>query len=343
MHSTNYLLLKQFHKKSITKEELQHLLGIDSIEELYSAIQDLQQNNLLQPIKNSQTNGNLQYPIFLKYRITLPADSFDLELEDIHKLHPLLQNNGYLQKKPAEYRKYKSQLQALDLYLFKRSSQPVPISRKERSFEIFGEEKYLDDSAFWKLLQNLGLSNENLYFYDTPEYCFHDYIPERKPQLTLLICENKDIWFNIRRRMFENRATELLGVPIDGVVYGCGNKVSKEGALTAYTNFMGNSKISYLYWGDIDRAGLDIFLSLKAANPQLNIQLFIPAYEKMLELSRSVPIPDSDDHRNIPGNYSSIYGHFSESCQELLKRSIEENKRIPQEIISYALLLKEMR
>lgn len=54
----------------------------------------------------------------------------------------------------------------------------------------------------------------------------------KKEQYGLLICENKDIWFNIRRCMFENNYKSLFGMHIDGVVYGDGNKVSqKKGAL----------------------------------------------------------------------------------------------------------------
>ncbi len=79
------------------------------------------------------------------------------------------------------------------------------------------------------------MSEEDLGFYNTPEYCFHDYIPERKNSMVLLICENKDIWFNIRRCMFEDNYKSLFGVPIDGVVFGNGNEVTKkQGALTEY-------------------------------------------------------------------------------------------------------------
>ena len=75
----------------------------------------------------------------------------------------------------------------------------MPVSRKERSFEIFEQEKILDDSSIKSLIKSLGITQDDLCFYDTPEYCFHDYIPQKKNNMVLLICENKDIWFNIRR------------------------------------------------------------------------------------------------------------------------------------------------
>jgi hypothetical protein len=263
-------------------------------------------------------------------------------LKDISALHPLLQSNGYLQSKPEEYKKYRLQLQKLDRYLFYRSENEISISRKERSFEIFDEEKTLDDKTFCALLERSGITADSLAFYDTPEYCFNDYIPDRKAQMTLLICENKDIWFNIRRMMFENNATNIFDIHIDGVVYGCGNKVSGMDALTSYTEFIG-SEVKYLYWGDIDRAGLNIYLSAVRANPNINIKLFVRAYEEMLRLAQTKNIPDSDDERNRIEDYSQIFGLVDQNLRTLFEQSIQNNKRIPQEIITYAFLKENMR
>ena len=344
MHTAHYVQrLLSFPKKFITKDELCELYHTTEDQLLYDILRGLAEAGYIQPVIRSKTNGNLRFPIYLKYRIQIPEESLSTELEEIGKLHSLLQSSGYLQSKPIEYRNHKEMLRRLDHYLFTQSSDPIAVSRKERSFEIFGEEKQLDNSAFCNLLEKLGFNSQALAFYDTPEYCFNDFIPEHKSQMVLLICENKDIWFNIRRRMFEGHADTLFGTHIDGVVYGCGNKVTQKEALTSYTHFMGKAHVSYLYWGDIDRAGLNIYMGLKSANPQLDIRLFLPAYEKMLELSRSVDLPDSDDHREIMKDYASIYDCFSESYVEELKSNLENNKRLPQEIISYAVLLQEMR
>ena len=126
--------------------------------------------------------------------------------------------------------------------------------------------------------------------------------------------------------MFENNAMNIFDTHIDGVVYGCGNKVSGTGALTTYTEFIG-SEVKYLYWGDIDRAGLSIYLSAVRANPDMDIKLFVPAYEEMLRLAQTKNIPDSDDERN----------------RSIFEQSIQNNKRIPQEIIPYAFLKDNMR
>ena len=333
--------LKQWKKKTISKSELESILHVYADAELFRLISDAVEEGILSPIKASGINGNRTYPIYLKYRITLRKD-YSETLSEIAMLHPAITQKGYLQSKPDLYMQYKNQIQKLNSYLFK-DHPAIAVSKKERSFEIFDEEKQLEDGAFCNLLSHLGLTPEALHYYETPEYCFNDYIPERKAQMTLLICENKDIWFNIRRRMYEDGASQIIGVHIDGVIYGCGNRVSESGALAAYTRFLGSDQVQYLYWGDIDRAGLNIYLSLVKNNSDLNIQLFVPAYEEMLRLAKDRIIPDSADHRERLGDYEPIYDLFSEDNKCILQKSIEANKRIPQEIVSYKQLLEYMR
>ena len=334
--------LKKYGKKTISKAILGKLFAVFSDKELFEIITVLTEQQILAPVRGAKTNGNRLYPIYLKYKISLPEESYELETKEVDALHPLLLNNGYLRSKLEEYKKHRILIQKLDRFLFRRNGNEISISRKERSFEIFDEEKVLDDKTFCALLERIGITANVLAFYDTPEYCFNDYIPKRKAQMTLLICENKDLWFNIRRMMFENHATNIFDTHIDGVVYGCGNKVSGIGALTSYTKFLG-SEVKYLYWGDIDRAGLNIYLRTVRENPNIDVKLFVPAYEEMLCLAKTRNIPDSDDEHSRIDDYLQIYGLVNQGLRTDFEQSIQNNKRIPQEIITYAFLRKNMR
>ena len=333
--------LKTWNKKTIGKSELEGLLHTRSEAELWQLVSNAVSAGLLSPVKSSGMSGNKAYPLYLKYRISIHED-FSEALSCIVMLHPAMTKTGYLETHPESYLRYRAQLEKLSSYLF-RSQDKVPVSRKERSFEIFGEEKQLEDRAFMRELNHIGLTAEALGYYETPEYCFNDYIPERKGHMILLILENKDIWFNIRRRMYEDRACRLWNTSVDGAVYGCGNRISEAGALTEYTAFLGSGEVKYLYWGDIDRAGLNIYLSLRKNNPQLDISMFTPAYEEMIRLSEKREIPDSEDHREQMKNYEDIYKLFSGKIREQLEALIESGKRLPQEIINYETLLRVMR
>ncbi len=334
-------ILKTWSRKKISCQDLKGLFQIESDSDLYDLVTDAVANGLLSPVKADGTNGNQKYPVYLKYRLSVVTD-YNEALSEIRMLHPSILKSGYLQNHPDKYLKHKTALQKLSGYLFHGIS-TVPVSKKERSFEIFDEEKQLEDSSLRILLDKLGITAEVLKYYDTPEYCFNDFISERKEHMTLLICENKDIWFNVRRRMYEDGVRILFGIPIDGVVYGCGNRISGAGALEAYTGFLRASKVSYLYWGDIDRAGLDIYLSLRKSNPEINVRLFTEAYCEMIRLSEGRTIPDSADLRERSGDYGEIIGFFPEELRDRLRWLLTENKRVPQEIVSYDRLLRYMR
>lgn len=336
-------VLATYKKKTIDIVKLKSLIGAQSDEELWGEVKDCEEKGLLSSVKSSGTNGNRLYTMYLKYRVTLPEEDYKQEKQEITRLHPLLQSNGVLLSHPEEYRKYREPLSALNRFLFSDYDRLIAVSRKERSFEIFGEEKQLDNRSFCALLSRIGITQETLSFYDTPEYCFNDYIPDRKSTLTLLICENKDIWFNIRRMMFENNKFTLFGVTFDGVVYGEGNKVTEKNALTVYTSFMKTEDVKYLYWGDIDREGLAIYIRLKKVNLALNINLFTAAYCEMLELAKQCRIPISADNREHTEDYSDVINLFDSGNGEMLSRCLSENLRIPQEIISYSTLYHRMR
>lgn len=330
-------VLKNRKTKKISLSELQDLLVADSISELFDYVNMLVSDGTLTPIKASGRNGNLRYPLYEQYRITL-KDEADKRLKELSQLHPSLLKNGHLKANPSVFLKNYDDIRAVSAYLF-RNLTMREMSKKERSFDIFGEEKRLDDNS---VMNKIGATPELLCYYETPEYCFNDYIPVRKRNMVLLVCENKDIWFNIRRRMFEDGATTLFGRKLDGVVYGSGEKASGNNYLTQYSRFMGAENVSYLYWGDIDRAGLMIYQLVVSANPAVDIRLFVEGYHRMLQLAAGRRIPNSDDKRGLAFDFSEIYDLFADDERALLVRYIEENKRVPQEIVNYEILLGEM-
>lgn len=333
-------ILLMYKKKNITLEDLAVLLKVETAntKALFDIISELVNDKILEPVKNSGHNGNLKYPMYKKYRILIEGESHEETEKKIRQLHPALCKSGYLSSHIQEYLKFKEVIDSLNIFLFSNKADEH-ISRKERSFEIFGREKVLDDPEVKTLLRHLTITDSDLGFYDTPEYCFHDYIPERKSSLTLLICENKDIWFNIRRCMFEDHFKSLFGVAIDGVVYGNGNKVShKQGALAEYVRFMGNPDVTFLYWGDIDREGFDIFRRTREVNASLKIELFIPGYRKMIERAQNICLEDSPSSKKAGISFENLFDGFSAEEQVFLNRVLEENKLIPQEIIPYTVL-----
>ena len=332
--------LLEYGKKTITLEDIKTIMKISIMDEqsAYEQISEMIMEEIIEPVKSSGKNGNITYPLYKKYRILVKEEADNETIDEIRKLHPLLLRSGYLSANPLEFQKNRYVVEGLSDYLFGDNDETY-VSRKERSFEIFGHEKTLDDSMVKALLRKLQITESELRFYDTPEYCFHDYISVRKEHMMLLICENKDIWFNIRRRMFEDGVKGLFGIPIDGVVYGEGNKVSdRTGALEEYVKFMGEPDVKFLYWGDIDREGFDIFRRTKDANDMLDISLFVPGYKKMIERAKNIELEDSPSSKKQSMRFDDLINEFSDDERNFLTDIFDNNKLIPQEIISYKYL-----
>lgn len=332
-----YKALREYPRKRITLEELDRLCP--EHEQLAEQVGELTDRGVLVPVKSSKTNGNIKTPLYMKYTICI-KDDIQISPDEILALHPRLSANGCLLRDRVRFVNNREFLLRLSEWLT-HNKDTEKMSRRERSFSIFGDEKALDEHL--KLLESLGVSGDILGYYETPEQCFSDYIRVRRDHMTLLICENKDIWFNIRRLMYETEARSLFGTDIDGVIFGQGNDITGKGKFISYARFLGADDLHFLYCGDIDRAGFDIFLRLCRAAEQLDIKLFLPAYKKMLELSRGIALPDSNDNRCIIPEMSKILPLFEICEQERLTQILKDNKRLPQEILSFPVLADNMR
>ncbi len=332
-----YRILQDFPRKRITSEELNQICS--DYDQLTEQIKELTDKGVLIPIKSSKTNGNIKKPLYNKYTICI-ENTIQISPDEIYALHPRLSANGYLLRNRVQFVNNKNFLCRLSKWLTYHEDSDK-MSRRERSFSIFGDEKELDHHL--RLLECMGISGDMLGCYETPEQCFSDYIPVRKNKMTLLICENKDIWFNIRRLMYESGACSLFGFQLDGVIFGQGNDITGKGKFHSYAQYLGANEIHFLYCGDIDRAGFDIFLRLCKAAEELHIGLFVPAYKKMLELSCDITLPDSDDGRCIIPDISQILPLFQIHEQKQIAQILQDNKRLPQEILSYPVLAENMR
>lgn len=70
--------------------------------------------------------------------------------------------------------------------------------------------------------------------------------------------------------------------------------------------------------------------------------MFVPAYQKMLELSRSTRLPDSSDGRRIIPEMSGILPLFSDYEQKQITQIIEEYKTIATGDTLYPVLADNM-
>ena len=346
--------------KTVTDLELQQFLGELDYPRFQSEVERLVEFGLLTPIKASKKNGRLP-PLYNKYKIIKPQEDYTSYLESIRRLNPVLSIAGYLQR-PEVYKKHQPIVEGISHYLwFAEGLLEQPMSRKERSFSVWGREKLLDEqmSLVKDVFRFNGLAEDFLNYYDTPEP-FFEYVHNRSQLTTVLVIENKDTWFTLRKLMQATGKNSLAGTVLQVLLYGEGNKITKSGALEEYKVAMlgGEGQATrFLYFGDLDWEGIRLFFRTREANPSLDLKPFAALYVLMLELAAKhaerQALPKSPDQRGVTGSLSEFLAALQPTLGEnpmsmslegdFLKDLLAEGKYVPQEIINYqvaASLLK---
>jgi hypothetical protein len=281
--------------------------------------------------------------LFNKYRILKPREDYTRDLQSIRQLNPVLNISGYLQK-PDLFRKHQEVVEGLSRYLwYSAVLLNEPMSRKERSFSIWGREKLLDQNLTLvnEILKSNGLGLNYLNYYDTPEP-FFEYIHAGPALMTVLILENKDTWFTFRKLMQETNLNTVAGTSIDVLLYGEGNKIAKQGALEEYNAGMLQGKVGparrFLYLGDLDLEGIRLFFRAREVNPSLDIKPFSKLYQLMLKLAEGRELPESPDKRGVEAPlevFASMLG-LNQADDQLA--FLKEGRYIPQEIVNYQIV-----
>ena len=158
--------LKKYGKKTISKMDMETVFATSSDEELLEIISVLSEQQFLFPIKSSKTNGNRSYPIYLKYKVSLPQDIKayldDSEYEyfrriavatkhtNSHLVRRLLQTSVFVEFPPVEYREIIEQLEHIGINLNQLAS-------KAHSLGFIDEPQYRKNAnEVWRMVARLA-------------------------------------------------------------------------------------------------------------------------------------------------------------------------------------------
>lgn len=333
----DFMVFSGHNGKTISYDKIVVLYPQLSYEELYKMVSDLEAANLIKGISRSGFNGRSP-KLYKQYRILTQDVDYSKELEEIKALNAHLSINYYLNK-PKEYKANRAEILKLnDYFTYQYDKLQIPMSINERSFDIWGNEKYLRKSSASTLIKKLGLSLVNLNVYNTPEPFF--YYMNNKEVNTVLIIENKDTWFTLRKILKENPNSTVWGYNVGVLVYGEGKKILSS------IDFLYEDDLSLLhnpqikYWGDLDYEGINIYYELKN-RVDIEIELFTPAYEEMLKtasVSKS-KLNCMSDKQKI-ANLDVFLNYFTTNNKTLIIEIFNKGLYIPQEIINYTLFME---
>lgn len=323
--------------KRISLENLLHSRTDLSYHDQYIYIRKLLEQEKIKPVKSSKTNGKTP-ALYREYWIIEEKKDYSILIEELkYGLAPSISVDYYLSH-PKTYEEERPWVQMLSDYLKKhRDSLMYEQSLNERSFEIWNREKFLSREQGRGILKHCGLELEFLHTYETTEPLSY-YSHTRKTPQNLLILENKDPFYSMRRHLLEGKE-KILGIPVGTLIYGAGKGIFRsfkdfDLCVEPYMKEEGNT---LYYFGDLDYEGIGIYENLaEMFKDRWEIKPFVPAYEAMVykgEKVEKLPATKEQQNRNIQG---SFFLYFSGEMVEKMKRTLETDTYIPQEILNIA-------
>ena len=319
--------------KKIKLDDLAAKYRLSEYRELYAKVIALIENRKIKPVKASGINGKSPALYREYWLIEEKQDVSQYRNELNYEIAPAI-STDYYQAHIDQYVQDRQWVLLLNDYVRKHQFM-TQMSENERSFDIWHREKFLKQEQGKKILKRCGLETDFLNFYRTTEPIAYYSVTRQTPQ-NLLIIENKDTFYSMRRHLIAGN-DRICGERIGTLIYGAG-----KGIIAAFSDFdisgepyMTAPDNKIFYFGDLDYEGIGIYENFAAAyGSQYDIKLFRIAYEKMLEKANRIgnlPVTKEGQNRRIDNLFLS---QFSQPQQSVIQEILEHDRYIPQEILN---------
>ncbi|MCM3667917.1 DUF2220 family protein [Mesobacillus maritimus] len=328
---------KQKKKMNINDLELQlrrlmdDYFDMDGYSLFYQAIEKLVEEEILTPIRNNQYNGrNPALPLF--YWVNIKVQNTKWDRLEMMKLSDVFDFTYY--ENHPEWQTEDEWNRIQNLYTFLQSSEEREIvSLEERCLELFGHEKFLLDSDQFPegkgFLTRIGVTDEQLKIVKLgePFVFWLKQGKEIKDVQRVLIIENLS-FFHTAIQLLE---TNQLDYEPELLIYGEGTKIER--SFSFFFRMFPEKNYLIYYAGDLDAAGYGIVMRLIEKYPETTIQPALKIYRKMLECQDQKNDQKTGQLQNL--KYRDLFFQwFTEEEQEQLIQLWQENKRIPQEVLT---------
>lgn len=320
----------------IQLDELEKLYSISSYKELFNKVNDLIEAGKLSPVKSSGGNGK-NPTLFKKYRIIKVKDDNNQLIDEIFYKLSTRFNVEYYKNHLDKYKEHRAAILKLnDFFLNNQELLSVRVSMNERAFQIWGREKFLQKENGKTIVKNLGLELGNLNYYDTSEPLAY-YSKSKKAPQKILILENKDTYYTMRRHLIAG-GEAILGEEIGTIIYGKGKNINKAFSdfKISVEDYVCDSRNTILYFGDLDYEGIIIYEGLyKMFGEEYKVSPFINGYKKLIDkinyAHKDLPSTKEGQNRNIQDIFLR---EFHKEYVEKIKNILEADLYIPQEALN---------
>lgn len=209
----------------------------------------------------------------------------------------------------------------------------VPI--RERSLELFGDEKRLDGLITTRLFVSGALTLDLLRCHSVPIPFVSQWVPGcADPGGTaLLIAENHHTYASL---LEVTRCRAAAGGPGRHVGYGTGSQFP---SAVLSVPLLSPQPDRLVYFGDVDLKGLQIPAAANVAATLVGLPAVVPAfplYELLFEVCRKRPTTPASVHVAVEA--ASWLGPLAEQAYD----SLVGGTRLPQEAVGYELLMSRL-
>ena len=311
----------------------------------YEYIQKLISEKKVFPILSSGSNGRKK-SLCVEYKINNEKSDLSFLMDELnYQIHPNINIEYYINHLETylDERYYVKKLS--DFFHNHIDLLNACISRNERCFQIWQDEKFLDDPnensnqksskkvSGKTILKHCKISEDKLNYYATVEPLSYYSKKNTVPQ-TVLIIENKDTFYSMCKFLLSGQ-TDIFGFQIGTLIYGAGKRILKSFSLLNIIseNYMLDSRNTFLYFGDIDYEGIFIYERLIEMRQDIVIKPFLAAYCKMIEKGSELDLPKSKEKQNKKIT-NEFFKYFDAEYVNAMLEILKDGRYIPQEILN---------
>lgn len=313
--------LKTYKKRTIPLSDLEQQIKEDANYNVFaSIIQGLTDKQILLPVKSHGTNGKSN-PLFNTYRVIKAnlRESLNSEIQGYSiMVNPEINLDTYFSLSEEEWNKDLPYIKKINSYLNKNGLPSNYVTIPERSFQLVGDEKWIDEKDGKRLLERIKLWDK-LNITTNPDPLMMAVNPLRfaKSRHIHLVVENKATFYALLGTIEETDFTSLI--------YGAGWKIASN--IDRLPTQIGLDKDVHkiYYFGDIDAEGISIWHWLYE---KYKIGLGLPFYKTLLRKDYS--IGKETQQKNVEA-IERFKAYFSEEERVIIDKLINKQGYLPQE------------
>jgi hypothetical protein len=299
----------------------------------YDAVVKFHKDGFIKPVEASKYNGMVP-PLKTRWSIAESNETDKWPETFILRVSDLLDMSGYIRNPGWQTPRERQYVESIYSFL-EDAEQREWASCEERCLELFDYEKFLSTGER-RVLKRLNLTFDQLKMKKYGQM-FSYWIGDRNKTDRVVILENHSTFFSFKR--CAEKGIPVFSFHPDLLIFGDGKSVIK--SLGFLNEIADASKCEIKYFGDIDPEGWLIYKLLCQRYPELNISLFMPAYEFLLNHGKSYSIGDIMQSKNT-NVIKYIVDEFERNGKGILNAEIvrlwEERRRIPQEFATFEKL-----